>query len=69
MNKYFVGTDVILDLLAARQPHFHFSAVLFTLAEMGELELNYRSAAPNQNGKPCYPITLAHPAIPPTGCN
>ena len=67
MNKYFVGTDVILDLLAARQPHFHFSAVLFTLAEMGELELNYRSAAPNQNGWPCYRKTLVHPAILLTG--
>jgi len=39
MNKYFVDTDVIIDLLAARQPHFHFSAVLFTLAEMGKFEL------------------------------
>ncbi|MCQ2577420.1 MAG: PIN domain-containing protein [Treponema sp.] len=39
MNKYFVDTDVILDLLAARQPHFHFSALLFTFAEMGKYEL------------------------------
>ncbi|MCQ2588666.1 MAG: PIN domain-containing protein [Treponema sp.] len=39
MNRYFVDTDVILDLLAKRIPHFHFSAVLFTLAEMGKYEL------------------------------
>lgn len=39
MNKIFVDTDVILDLLAARLPHFHFSAVLFTFAEMKKLEL------------------------------
>ena len=39
MNKVFVDTDVILDLLARRIPHFHFSALLFTLAEMKKLEL------------------------------
>lgn len=39
MNKYFVDTDVILDLLTQRLPHFHFSAVLFSLAEMGKFEL------------------------------
>lgn len=39
MNKYFVDTDVILDLLSHRQPHFHFAAVLFTLAEMEKFEL------------------------------
>ena len=39
MNKLFVDTDVILDLLGQRLPHFHFSAVLFTFAEMKKLEL------------------------------
>ena len=39
MNKVFVDTDVILDLLARRIAHFHFSAVLFTFAEMKKLEL------------------------------
>lgn len=39
MNKVFVDTDVILDLLSERIPHFHFSAVLFTFAEMGKIEL------------------------------
>ena len=39
MNKVFIDTDVILDLLAQRIPHYHFSAVLFTIAEMKKLEL------------------------------
>ena len=39
MNKVFVDTDVVLDLLAERFPFFHFSAVLFTFAEMKKLEL------------------------------
>ena len=39
MNKVFVDTDVILDLLAKRIPFFHSSAVLFTFAEMKKLEL------------------------------
>lgn len=40
MNKCFVvDTDIIIDLLSQRQPHFHFAALLFTFAEMGKLEL------------------------------
>ena len=39
MNKVFVDSDVILDLLAQRIPHFHFSALLFTFADMEKLEL------------------------------
>ena len=39
MNKYFVDTDVILDLLAERKPHYHFSALLFTYAEMEKYKL------------------------------
>ena len=39
MNKVFVDSDVILDLLAHRLPHFHFSALLFTFADMKKLEL------------------------------
>ena len=39
MNKVFVDTDVILDLLARRIPHFHLSALLLTLAEMKKLQL------------------------------
>ena len=39
MNKVFVDSDVILDLLAQRIPHFHFSALLFTFADMKKFEL------------------------------
>lgn len=39
MNKLFVDTDVIIDLLSQRQPHFHFAALLFTFAEIGKFEL------------------------------
>lgn len=39
MNKCFVDTDVVIDLLRLRQPHFHFSALLFTFAEIGKLKL------------------------------
>ena len=39
MNKIFIDSDVILDLLAQRIPHFHFSALLFTFADMGKLEM------------------------------
>ena len=39
MNKVFVDSDVILDLLAHRVPHFHFAALLFTFADMGKLQL------------------------------
>ena len=39
MNKVFVDSDVILDLLAQGIPHFHFSALLFTFADMKKLEL------------------------------
>ena len=39
MNKVFVDSDVILDLLAHRVPHFHFSALLFTFGDMNKIEL------------------------------
>ena len=39
MNKVFVDSDVILDLLAHRIPHFHFAALLFTFADMKKIEL------------------------------
>ena len=39
MNKVFVDSDVILDLLARRVPHFHFAALLFTFADMDKVEL------------------------------
>ena len=39
MNKVFVDTDVILDLLAERIPHFHFAALLFTFADMNKVAI------------------------------
>ena len=39
MSKIFVDSDVILDLLARRIPHFHFAALLFTFADMNQIEL------------------------------
>lgn len=39
MSKIFVDSDVILDLLARRVPHFHFAALLFTFADMDKVEL------------------------------
>ena len=36
MNKIFVDTDIILDLLARRLPHFHFSAVLVHIIDSSE---------------------------------
>jgi predicted nucleic acid-binding protein len=37
--KVFVDTDIILDLLAMREPHYQFSARLFSMADEGELKL------------------------------
>jgi hypothetical protein len=37
--KAFVDTDIILDLLAMREPHYQFSARLFSMADEGELKL------------------------------
>ena len=39
MNKVFVDSDIILDLLAHRVPHFHFAALLFTFGDMKKIEL------------------------------
>ena len=39
MNRAFVDTDVILDLLTQRTPYFHFAALLFTFAEMKKIIL------------------------------
>lgn len=44
MIKAFVCSDVILDFLAHRVPHFHFAALLFTFADMQKIEL-YTSPA------------------------
>lgn len=39
MTKIFIDTDVCLDLLAKREPHYLYAATLFTLADKGELQL------------------------------
>ena len=39
MTKIFIDTDVCLDLLAKREPHYLHAAILFTLADKGELQL------------------------------
>ena len=38
-GRVFVDTDIALDLLAARQPHYAFAARLFTLADHGKIQL------------------------------
>ena len=39
MEKVFVDTDVILDLLAKRDPHYQYSARLFSMADQNEILL------------------------------
>ena len=39
MTNLFIDTDVCLDLLAKREPHYLYAATLFTLADKGELKL------------------------------
>ena len=39
MANIFIDTDVCLDLLAQREPHYQFAAKLFTLADTGQVEL------------------------------
>lgn len=39
MEKLFIDTDIALDLLSGRQPHYVSAATLFTLANNKRLEL------------------------------
>lgn len=39
MERVFVDTDIVLDLLACRQPFFPFSAELFSRADKGDIVL------------------------------
>ncbi|MDR3714493.1 MAG: PIN domain-containing protein [Puia sp.] len=39
MDKVFVDTDIALDMLAERKPHYQPAALLFTLADQGKLTL------------------------------
>jgi hypothetical protein len=34
MKKVFVDTDIIIDLLAMREPHYQFSARLFSITTL-----------------------------------
>jgi predicted nucleic acid-binding protein len=38
VKKVFVDTDVALDLLSAREPHYIWAAQLFTLADKGKVK-------------------------------
>ena len=40
MEKVFVDTDVILDLLAERKPFYDHAAMLFSLADAGEIQIH-----------------------------
>lgn len=39
MEKVFVDTDIALDLLSQREPHYAAAARLFTLADKGKLTI------------------------------
>lgn len=39
MQKIFADTDVVLDILTGRQPHYQFAARLFSLAERKEIRI------------------------------
>ncbi|MBA2328856.1 MAG: PIN domain-containing protein [Flavisolibacter sp.] len=43
MENVFVDTDVILDLLAKRQPYYEASAILFSLADKGKIRIGVSS--------------------------
>ena len=43
MEKVFIDTDIILDVLAKREPHFKFAAHLFSLADTGKLKIGVSS--------------------------
>lgn len=39
MSRIFVDSDVILDLLCQREPHYEYSAQVFTLSDEGKVNL------------------------------
>lgn len=39
MERVFVDTDIVLDLLSGRQPHYNYAAELFSLADEGSVKL------------------------------
>lgn len=40
MNKLFVDTDIILDLLSRREPFYEHAAILFSSADRNEISLH-----------------------------
>lgn len=43
MEKVFIDTDIILDVLAKREPHFKFAAHLLSLADTGKIKIGVSS--------------------------
>lgn len=43
MERVFVDSDIILDLLGGREPFYKYSAELFSLADKGKVELHVSS--------------------------
>ena len=39
MEKIFVDSDIVLDLLSARQPHYNYAAELFSLADEDSVKI------------------------------
>ena len=39
MEKVFVDSDIVLDLLSGREPHYNFAAELFSLADKNAIKL------------------------------
>ncbi len=39
MEKVFVDTDIVLDLLSGREPHYQYAAELFSLADENFIQL------------------------------
>lgn len=39
MEKVFVDSDIVLDLLSGRQPHYDYAAELFSLADENSIKL------------------------------
>jgi predicted nucleic acid-binding protein len=39
MDTVFVDTDIIIDLLAAREPFYEYAAALFSLADKGKVKI------------------------------
>ncbi|MGQ0828989.1 MAG: type II toxin-antitoxin system VapC family toxin [Bacteroidota bacterium] len=39
MEKVFVDSDIVLDLLSAREPHYRFAAELFSLADEASIKI------------------------------